>query len=96
RALARWPSYFERAWADLKPAIGTPGYEAAVARTHETAVALVRRLPNPGGLTPHALRASAAADGDAAEVRAVVGLFQWLLPGLLVNVAAFRAQLFAP
>ena len=32
-------------------------------------------------------------DLDAADVLAVVRLFQWLLPGLITNVAVFRAQL---
>jgi hypothetical protein len=45
-------------------------------------------------LRGEALRA--AARGDASpegEVLSVVRLFQWLLPGLVANVAFFRAQL---
>lgn len=96
RALARWPSYFARAWADLAPKVPTRAYEAAVARVHAVAVAQMRALPNPGALTPDVLRAAAGRDASVDEVLAVVRLFQWLLPGLTVNVAYFREQLGAP
>ena len=93
RALARWPSYFDLAWDDLKGRITTPDYAPAVASVHDKALSLMRTLPNPGGLTHEALADAAARDGDLAEIRAVVRLFQWLLPGLATNVAVFRAQL---
>ncbi len=96
RAFARWPSYFLAAWDGLKRAIGGPGYEAAVTRVHDAAVDLALALPNPGGLTPGALREAARADAPEGEVREVVRLFQWLLPGLAVNVAFLRAQLLEP
>ena len=38
-------------------------------------------------------RAAAAVDADPEEIASVVRLFQWLLPGLIVNIAFFRAQL---
>jgi len=96
RALARWPSYFAMAWSDLKPAVGSAAFAPAVARVHEKALALVRALPNPGSLTSEPLRNAAARDADPADVLAVVRLFQWLLPGLLVNVAFLRRQLMPP
>ena len=49
-------------------------------------------IPNPGGLTAGAIRAAAEQDG-VAEIREVVRLFQWLLPGLITNVAFLRRQL---
>ncbi len=96
RALARWPSYFAAAWGDLRERVSTAGYEAGVAGVHDSVVAEARSLPNPGGLVPEALQAAAAADASLEEVLAVVRLFQWLLPGLLVNVAFFREQLPQP
>ncbi len=93
RALARWPSAFALMWADLKPRLATPAYQTAVDAVHSRAVAEMRALPNPGALTPQALAEAAAADGAPAETAEVARLFQWLLPGLLVNVARFRAQL---
>ncbi|MBO6521860.1 MAG: hypothetical protein JJ900_15845 [Rhodospirillales bacterium] len=93
RALARWPSYFAPAWGDLAPKVETSGYEDVVASVHDFAVARMCTLPNPGALTPGALREAAAKDADVDEVLAVVRLFQWLLPGLITNVAYFRAQL---
>jgi hypothetical protein len=53
----------------------------------------MQALPNPGGLTADALTDAAGKDASAAEVLEVVRLFQWLLPGLITNVAYFRSQL---
>lgn len=93
RALARWPSYFALAWADLKRVIVTPDYEPSVAAVHGEAVRLAKALPNPGGLSAEVLREAALADAPSGEVEEVVGLFQWLLPGLVTNVAGFQKQL---
>lgn len=94
RGLARWPSYFAKAWGDLKPHIGTPTYAAVTQGMHdrlfETAL---RQLPNPSGLTSQAVRKAAAKDASVEEVLEMVCLFAWLLPGLMANVAFFRAQL---
>lgn len=93
RALARWPSYFALAWGDLKQVVGTAPYQALVLEIHERAVTAARDLPNPGRLTGAALRAAAADDASLAELLEVSRLFQWLLPGLVTNVAFFRHQL---
>ncbi len=89
RALARWPSYFALAWMDLKPRLGAPAYDELVGEVHRRAAASAAGLPNPGRLSGEALR-RAAEDGESP---AVVRLFQWLLPGLVTNIAFFRAQL---
>ena len=68
-------------------------YEPAVSRVHQTAISLAQDLPNPSGLTPERLIAAAREDADLDEVLLVVRLFQWLLPGLAVNVAILREQL---
>ncbi len=93
RALARWPSYFSVAWEDLKPVVSTAAYEAICLRIHHNAVMLARSLPNPGGLTSPALRRAAGRDASVDEVLQVTRLFQWLLPGLVTNIAFLRAQL---
>jgi hypothetical protein len=93
RALARWPSYFDVAWRSLKPLIGTPTYDEAVERVHKKAVALALELPNPAGLTSARLVAAVDEDIAAESVLDVVRLFQWLLPGLVVNVAYMREQM---
>lgn len=93
RAFARWPSYFAPAWADLKRAVIRDDYEHRVARVHDRAVALAEALPNPVGLSGEGLRDAARANASCEDVLAVVRLFQWLLPGLAVNVAYLREQL---
>ncbi len=95
RALARWPSYFAMAWADLRPVAGTEAHEALAGEVHDRAVEAARTLPTPGGLGPAALRAAAERDAPLAEVLEMCRLFQWLLPGLVTNVAFFRHQLKA-
>ena len=95
RALARWPSYFHLAWGELKPVVATASYESTVRGLHEALVECARALPNPGGLSAEEVRAAAAGSGPFEEVLAVCRLFQWLLPGLIVNVAFFRHQLGA-
>ncbi|MGI9383707.1 MAG: halocarboxylic acid dehydrogenase DehI family protein [Methyloligellaceae bacterium] len=92
RAFARWPSYFSEAWGDLRPHVQSEAYEAIVARLHDDFVEASLRLPNPEGLTSAALRRAAEADAPGGEVLSVVRLFQWLLPGLITNVAFFRQQ----
>ncbi len=94
RALARWPTYFALAWRDLKPALEKPEYEAACIEIHQLALqSVVSSLPNSDRLTSGDLRAAAARDASIDEVLNVARLFQWLLPGLLTNVAFLRAQL---
>jgi hypothetical protein len=93
RALARWPSYFALAWADLRPRLRRGEYETLVAEIHEAAVSTVRSLANYGNLRGETLRVTARSSASEGEVLSVVRLFQWLLPGLVANIAFFRAQL---
>lgn len=94
RALARWPSYFAAAWGGIRPLVATPAYEAACRLVHDDALARVRhRVPNPAGLDAEGLRAAALRDAPLDETLAVARLFQWLLPGLVLNVALFDLQL---
>ncbi len=93
RAFARWPSYFRLAWGDLRSVAGTPAHEAVAQAIHARASLLVDGLPNPGGLTSAALRAAAERDAPLDEIENMARLFQWLLPGLVANVAFFQLQL---
>jgi hypothetical protein len=93
RALSRWPSYFVMAWGDLTRVVGTPAHERLVQAVHDRAVEIARTLPNPGGVTAQALRAAAERDAPFEEILEMARLFQWLLPGLVTNIAYFRQQL---
>jgi hypothetical protein len=94
RALARWPSYFAAAWGGIRTLVATPEYEAACRRVHDAALTRIRhRVPNPAELDAEGLRTAARQDAPLEEVLAVARLFQWLLPGLVVNVALFDLQL---
>ncbi len=94
RALARWPTYWQAAWADMRPKLVVPDTDQICEDLHQRCVGLVRDgLPNPGGLTSDALISAAKQDASLDEIIAVCRLFQWLLPGLVTNVAYLRAQL---
>jgi len=96
RAFARWPSYFALAWSDLRESVATEAYEAVCQACHERVAKLAaEELPNPGGLSSEALRRAAEADASLDEVVHMCRLFQWLLPGLITNVAFLRHQLEA-
>ena len=93
RALARWPGFFAEAWAALQGHVGGPTHDAAVETVHARAVDLALALPGLQELTQDSLAAAADQDAGLQEVRDVVRLFQWLLPGLAVNVGFFRHQM---
>ena len=96
RALARWPSYFALAWRDLKPYVNSEEHAAICQEIHEAADRLMgQQLPNPGALTAAELLDAAKRDGKSEEILQVTRLFQWLLPGLVTNVAFLRTQLTA-
>ncbi len=96
RAFARWPSYFALAWSDLRESVTTAAHEAVCQSCHDRVARLVaEKLPNPGGLSAAKLQSAAAADASLEEVIQMCRLFQWLLPGLITNVAFLRHQLQA-
>lgn len=93
RALARWPSYLELAWQNLSAHIHSEAYSKITYGVHATALQLATELPNPGALQPIQLSEAAEKDASHHEVLEVARLFQYLLPGLMANIAFFRAQL---
>ena len=94
RAFARWPSYFALAWIDLREKAGTKEHESICQDCHDRVAEMVAyQLPNPGRLSSDSLRRAAEADAGLDEIIQVCRLFQWLIPGLITNVAYFRHQL---
>jgi hypothetical protein len=92
RALARWPSYFGMAWADLRPHLNTDKYNQVCEIYQTRALELIRSLPNPEGVTSQLIR-QAANEDNSADLLPVIQLFQHLHAGLMTNVAFFRSQL---
>ena len=93
RAFARWPTYWALAWKDLRQSIPAADHESVCLSCHELATEFATSLPNPGKLVSEQLVEAAQADGSLDEVRQMCQLFQWLLPGLITNVAYLRHQL---
>ena len=91
RALARWPSYFSDAWNGLRPWIGSDKHEGICLELHEAANHLVSSvIPNPRQLSRDDFSAELLQNQD---ILLTTRLFQWLLPGLITNVAFFREEL---
>lgn len=96
RALARWPSYFALAWGDLREVLGGDRYEGIANQMHDAMFEAAQGLPNPTGLSALRLQEAATRDASVSEVLEVTRLFSYLLPGLVTNVAYFRAQFEKP
>ena len=92
RALSRWPSYFKLVWADLREVLPLPVYALIANEMHKATFEAAAGLPNPSGLSALKLQEAAARDAKITEVLEVTRLFSYLLPGLVTNVAFFRAQ----
>ena len=93
RAFARWPSYFEMAWKSFLPALLSTKYEEKVLEIHNFIIKKVLSLPNPNKVKSIQIINAAKKDKKFNEIKKVVNLFQWLLPGLITNVAFMREQI---
>ena len=93
RAFARWPSYFILAWDKFLPYLLSNEYEKRVSEIHKFIIKEVLLLPNPNKIRSNEVIAAAKKDKKFDEIKNVVNLFQWLLPGLITNVAFMREQI---
>ncbi len=93
RAFARWPSYFEMAWKSFLPALLSSKYEQKVLEIHNFIIKEALLLPNPNKIKSIQIINAANKDKRLNEIKKVVNLFQWLLPGLITNVAFMREQI---
>ena len=93
RALARWPSYFSGAWKGLQPRVNSEEHETICLQLHEAANRLiVSAIPNPRQLRRVNFSQEVL---QKQEILQTTRLFQWLLPGLITNVAFFKRQLMS-
>lgn len=90
KAMARWPSYLEQAWAALKPCIDTPAYQAARLDIHRQALAVLDTLPIPYRMNQADALQAGLAKAEVAGLIRTISLFQWLLSGLVLNVTHFK------
>ena len=93
RAFARWPSYFEMSWKSFLPALLSKKYEEKVLEIHNFIIKEALLLPNPNKIKSIKIINAAKKDKKLNEIKKVVNLFQWLLPGLITNVAFMREQI---
>ena len=93
RAFARWPSYFEMSWKSLLPVLSKKKYEENILEIHNFIIKESLILPNPNKLNSGKIIGAAKKDKRFNEIKKVVNLFQWLLPGLIINVAFMKEQI---
>ena len=93
RAFARWPSYFEMSWKSFLPALLEKKYEEKVLEIHSFIIKEALLLPNPNKVKAIQIINAAKEDKKLNEIKKVVNLFQWLLPGLITNVAFMKQQI---
>lgn len=92
QALARWPDYLDLAYHDLKPHVGTPEHTRAVLEIRNRAGVAMGELPGPIYLDPDDVN-RVLDSAEMPRVRALVGLFHDLMPGLVLNLAFFHTGL---
>lgn len=90
KAMARWPSYLDLAWKDLRPAIDSDAYVQMRQRIHEQALDAVEDLPYAFYVSKARAIAVGLSEEEACELMQVITLFQWLLSGLILNVTWFK------
>ena len=93
RAFARWPSYFEMSWKHFLPTLLSKKYEEKVLEIHNFIIKEALMLPNPKKINSIEIINAAKKDKKISEIKNIVALFQWLLPGLITNVAFMREQI---
>lgn len=93
KAMARWPRYLALAWGGLRSEIDSDAYQLIRQRLHAQALSVVEDLPYPFYVPKVRAIEVGLSDADACELMQVISLFQWLLPGLILNVTWFKQAL---
>ena len=81
------------AWKSFLPILLSSNYEQKVLEIHYFIIKETLLLPNPNKIKSIQIINAAKKDKKLNEIKKVVNLFQWLLPGLITNVAFMREQI---
>lgn len=93
KALARWPSFLEMAWEDLKPAIGLNWYRTAEEEILNLSRGLADDLAVPLKLGLDECISAGVAKDDLNDLADILELFASGLPGLILNISDFYLTL---
>ena len=80
-------------WKSFLPTLKSKNYEEKVLEIHNFIIKEALLLPNPDKIKSIQIINAAKKDKKLNEITKVVHLFQWLLPGLITNVAFMREQI---
>lgn len=93
RALARWPDYLQMAWGELMLIVRSEPYRVLRGKIDVYTTTSVRRLPYAVHAGRKELLAAGISAEEIEEITSRVRLFQGLLPGLILNMAAMKLAL---
>lgn len=93
RAFARWPSYFILSWKNLLPILSNKEYNNKVLEIHNFIIKETLSLPNPNKVTSAQIIDASKKDKKLDQIKNIISLFQWLLPGLVTNIAIMKEQI---
>jgi hypothetical protein len=80
-------------WKSFLPTLLSTKYEEKVLEIHNFIIKESLLLPNPKNVKSIQIINAAKKDKKIYEIKKVVQLFQWLLPGLITNVAFMKEQI---
>jgi len=93
--LARCDGVLEALWPQLAPSVETAGFIGSALYMADMALEAVEEVYEPT-LSPGSLLGGALDEGDLAQLLAVLDVFQWVQPQLLLLVAALAEAQDAP
>jgi hypothetical protein len=90
RAFARWPDFLREYWNALRPIAQAPSYREQQRALCESSESMVKELEMPIDLGVEKLQQSGLADKDIESILRTTQIFQNILSGLVLNVAAAK------
>jgi hypothetical protein len=76
RCIAQWPTFLDRAWADLKPLTETDAFETAIGDSHSLVDTFFDRLRYTPKLAPDTLAAMGFGEETITELRDLFDTFK--------------------
>lgn len=90
RAFARWPDFLREYWKALRPIVQAPSYREQQRGLCESSESMVRELTTKLDFTPDKEEEMGLGDKHLESVLRATEIFQNILSGLMLNVAAAK------
>jgi hypothetical protein len=90
RAFARWPDFLSEYWKALRPIVQAPSYREQQRALCESSEAMVKELDELIDFSPDKMEQSSLPAKEIEAVVRITEMFQSILSGLVLNVAAAK------